>query len=53
MTIPSGSEIGMETHANVEQLIFIASGHGKAILNGVESAVRPGDAIASPAVGDS
>jgi mannose-6-phosphate isomerase-like protein (cupin superfamily) len=45
MTIPSGSDIGMETHANVEQLIFIASGQGKAILNGVESAVRPGDVV--------
>jgi len=45
MTIPSGSDIGVEIHANVEQLIFIASGQGKAILNGVESAIRPGDVI--------
>jgi mannose-6-phosphate isomerase-like protein (cupin superfamily) len=45
MTIPSGSDIGEETHANVEQLIFIASGQGKAILNGVESVVRPGDVV--------
>ncbi len=45
MTIPSGSDIGMETHANVEQLIFIASGQGKAVLNGAESVVRPGDVV--------
>ncbi len=45
MTIPAGSDIGMETHANVEQLIFIASGQGKAILNGAESVVRPGDVV--------
>jgi mannose-6-phosphate isomerase-like protein (cupin superfamily) len=45
MTIPSGSDIGEETHANVEQLIFMASGHGKANLDGVESAVRPGDVV--------
>jgi mannose-6-phosphate isomerase-like protein (cupin superfamily) len=45
MSIPSGSDIGVETHSNVEQLIFIASGQGKAILNGAESAVRAGDVI--------
>jgi mannose-6-phosphate isomerase-like protein (cupin superfamily) len=45
MTIPAGSNIGMETHPNVEQLIFVASGHGKAILNGVGSTVGPGDVI--------
>jgi mannose-6-phosphate isomerase-like protein (cupin superfamily) len=45
MTIPAGGDIGMETHDNVEQLIFIASGRGKAILDGVESVVQPGDVI--------
>jgi mannose-6-phosphate isomerase-like protein (cupin superfamily) len=45
MTIPTGSDIGVETHPNVEQLIFIASGQGKAVLNGAESAVRPGDVV--------
>jgi mannose-6-phosphate isomerase-like protein (cupin superfamily) len=45
MTIPSGGDIGMETHANVEQLIFIASGQGKAVLNGAESMVHPGDVV--------
>jgi mannose-6-phosphate isomerase-like protein (cupin superfamily) len=45
MTIPRGSDIGEETHPNVEQLFFIASGRGKAIVNGAESAVRAGDVV--------
>jgi mannose-6-phosphate isomerase-like protein (cupin superfamily) len=45
MTIPNGQDIGMEVHPNVEQLIFIASGQGKAILNGAESALGPGDLL--------
>jgi mannose-6-phosphate isomerase-like protein (cupin superfamily) len=45
MTIPEGGDIGPETHLNVEQLIFIASGQGKAVLNGVESPVAAGDLV--------
>jgi mannose-6-phosphate isomerase-like protein (cupin superfamily) len=45
MTIPAGGDIGPETHLNVEQLIFIASGQGKAVLNGVESPVATGDLV--------
>jgi mannose-6-phosphate isomerase-like protein (cupin superfamily) len=45
MTIPSGSDIGEEMHPHVEQVIFIASGQGKAILNGVESAIHAGDVV--------
>jgi mannose-6-phosphate isomerase-like protein (cupin superfamily) len=45
MTIPAGQDIGVEMHPNVEQLIFIATGRGKAILNGAESAVGPGDLL--------
>lgn len=45
MTIPPGSDIGPEMHTNVEQLIFIASGRGKAILDGVESPVIEGDVV--------
>jgi mannose-6-phosphate isomerase-like protein (cupin superfamily) len=47
MTLPQGSDIGEETHEKVEQLFFIASGRGKAILNGVESAVGSGDVVAA------
>jgi mannose-6-phosphate isomerase-like protein (cupin superfamily) len=45
MTIPVGGDIGVEAHPNVEQLIFIASGQGKAVLNGVESPVSGGDVV--------
>jgi len=43
MSIPPGGEIGEETHEHVEQTLFFLSGQGKAILNGVESAIHPGD----------
>jgi len=45
MTIPPGGDIGLETHAHVEQLIFIASGKGKAIVNGVETPIGAGDVV--------
>jgi mannose-6-phosphate isomerase-like protein (cupin superfamily) len=45
MTLPKGTDIGEETHEKVEQLFFIASGQGKAIVNGVESAIGPGDVV--------
>jgi mannose-6-phosphate isomerase-like protein (cupin superfamily) len=45
MTIPAGQDIGVEVHPNVEQLIFIADGQGKAILNGIVSALGPGDVL--------
>jgi len=48
MSIPSGGEIGKETHAHVEQTLFILSGAGKAILNGRESVVGAGDVVVVP-----
>jgi mannose-6-phosphate isomerase-like protein (cupin superfamily) len=45
MHIPPGGEIGMETHAGVEQTLFILSGNGTAILDGVEHAIKAGDAL--------
>lgn len=51
MTLEPGADIGMESHPHVEQLIFIASGKGKAVVNGVETAVEAGDVIvATPGV---
>lgn len=41
------NEIGMETH-KFDQIIFIAEGNGKAILNGKESQVKSGDMIFIP-----
>jgi mannose-6-phosphate isomerase-like protein (cupin superfamily) len=45
MSIPRGGDIGLEAHPRVEQLIFIASGQGKVVVNGVERALVPGDVI--------
>ena len=46
MTIPPGGDIGLESHAHVEQLIFIiASGRGKAIVNGAETPIGAGDVV--------
>jgi mannose-6-phosphate isomerase-like protein (cupin superfamily) len=45
MTIPVGGDIGVEVHPNVEQLIFIASGHGKAVVNDIESPIGTGEVV--------
>lgn len=45
MSIPPGGEIGEETHDHVEQTLFFLSGHGKAMLNDVESSVTTGDVV--------
>jgi mannose-6-phosphate isomerase-like protein (cupin superfamily) len=45
MDIPAGTEIGKEMHANVEQTIFFLSGTGKAILDGDETDIGPGDIV--------
>lgn len=45
MTLPPGDDIGMESHPRVEQLIFIVSGQGKSIVNGVETPVAAGDVV--------
>ncbi|MFH1253732.1 MAG: cupin domain-containing protein [Candidatus Uhrbacteria bacterium] len=43
MDIKSGEDIGEETHAHVEQILFFLSGEGKAMLDGVETPVVAGD----------
>lgn len=45
MNIAPGEDIGFESHPNVEQLIFVASGQGKAVLDRAESPVAAGDVI--------
>ncbi len=45
MSIPPGGEIGAETHAHVEQTIFIQSGSGAAKLGDRSSAVKAGDVL--------
>jgi len=45
MSIKKGGDIGEETHANVEQILFFQKGEGKAILDGVESPITKGDVV--------
>jgi mannose-6-phosphate isomerase-like protein (cupin superfamily) len=43
MDIKPGEDIGEETHKSVEQVIYLYSGTGKIILNGVEKTFKDGD----------
>ena len=45
MHLPPDGEIGLETHANVEQTLFILSGVGTVILDGVTQPIKAGDAL--------
>lgn len=45
MSIPSGGEIGEETHKYTEQTLFFLSGTGEASLNDKKFPVGPGDAV--------
>lgn len=45
MDIKPGEDIGEETHAHVEQILYVFQGEGKAMLDGKESVVRAGDVL--------
>jgi mannose-6-phosphate isomerase-like protein (cupin superfamily) len=49
MTIPAGGEIGMETHADVDQVLVFVSGEGVAITDGEEGRVAAGRMVHVPA----
>jgi len=49
MSLRPGEEIGMETHADVDQFIRFEAGKGKVVLNGREQAVEDGSAVVIPA----
>ena len=49
MTLQGGEEIGMETHADHDQFIRVEAGTGMAVMDGVEYALKDGDAIVIPA----
>lgn len=49
MRIPSGGEIGEETHDDVDQVLVFTSGEGEAILNGERSRVAIGTLVHVPA----
>lgn len=43
-----GASIGMHTHETDFEIIYILSGEGKSVLNGVDERVHPGDCIYCP-----
>jgi mannose-6-phosphate isomerase-like protein (cupin superfamily) len=43
MTLPPGEEIGAETHAEHDQVLFFVDGTGEAVLEGESTPVGPGD----------
>src|SRR4030095_5361582 len=45
MSIPSGGEIGLETHPDNDQVLYLVEGAGKVILNGKESTFEAGDLV--------
>lgn len=49
MSLKPGEEIGMETHAHVDQFFRFEAGEGKVIIDGVEHRVKDGDAVIVPA----
>ncbi len=49
MSIAPGEDIGMETHAEVDQFFRVEAGIGRAILNGKEYDLENGSAVVIPA----
>ncbi len=49
MTIPTGGEIGVETHDENDQILSFVSGVGKAVIEGSTKQVGPGDVVVVPA----
>lgn len=45
MSIPPNGEIGMETHPDNDQVLFLEEGSGKVILNGEEQDFDEGDLV--------
>ncbi|QQS60976.1 MAG: cupin domain-containing protein [Candidatus Moraniibacteriota bacterium] len=48
MTVPSGQDIGLETHQDHDQFIRIEAGEGKAIISGEEFLLQDGSAVIIP-----
>lgn len=49
MSIEPGSEIGEETHDDVDQTLVFVEGEGEAVLEGQAAPVGPGDLVFVPA----
>ncbi len=48
MDIKPGEDIGEETHPHTEQILFLLSGKGTTILDGVETPFEAGDVVIVP-----
>jgi len=48
MSIPSGEEIGEETHEGIDQVLAFVDGEGEAVIEGESSAVRTGSVVVVP-----
>lgn len=49
MALGPGEDIGLETHADVDQFIRVEAGHGTAVLDGKEHPLEDGSAVVIPA----
>jgi len=49
MSIMPGEDIGLETHAENDQVLYLVSGKGEVVLNGEKSEFKAGDAVVVPA----
>jgi mannose-6-phosphate isomerase-like protein (cupin superfamily) len=49
MSIPAGGEIGMETHPDNDQALYLVQGHGRSIVAGDEQPFGEGDLVLVPA----
>lgn len=49
MHINPGEDIGLETHPDNDQVLYLVSGKGEVVLNGEKSEFNKGDAVLVPA----
>lgn len=49
MSLLPGEEIGLETHGDIDQILYFTAGSGIAILDGAEHAFAAGDVVNVPA----
>ncbi len=49
MSINPGEDIGLETHSENDQVLYLVSGKGEVVLNGEKSEFKSGDAVVVPA----
>lgn len=49
MDVKPGEDIGLETHPNEDQVLYLLSGKGEVFLNGQKSMFNAGDCVLVPA----